>query len=104
MAWRENKETLAAAVQRVEAALRNEKDRIRAEIHAYPPPIPACDAQFNYLLEKRDRVSAELARLHAISVGSQSTTEQADTLSEFVATSQCLDHTIKSAASALLHS
>ncbi len=39
-----------------------EKARIAAEIRSYPAPIPGCDAQFNYLLERRaeiDRVLAE---------------------------------------------
>lgn len=35
----------------------------KAEIQAYPAPIPACDAQFNYLLERRRMLAGELARL-----------------------------------------
>lgn len=49
-------------------------DRLRAEIEAllaetnaairsYPPPIPACDAQFNHLLELRQGLPGELLRL-----------------------------------------
>jgi len=40
------------------------RGRISEEIRSYPTPIPACDAQFNHLLETRDRVSQELARLN----------------------------------------
>ena len=40
-----------------------ERIRLNAEIGTYPGPIPACDAQFNYLLEKRTRLSAELHRV-----------------------------------------
>ncbi|MEZ4715595.1 MAG: hypothetical protein R2851_05830 [Caldilineaceae bacterium] len=50
--------------QRVEGALRSGK-RIRREISAYPPPIPACDAQFNYLLEQRNQVAQELSAVTA---------------------------------------
>jgi hypothetical protein len=39
---------------------------ILAEIRSYPPPIPACDQQFNYLLEQRDRITAELDRLASL--------------------------------------
>ncbi len=39
------------------------KDSVADEIRNYPPPIPACDAQFNYLLEQRRLLSLELARL-----------------------------------------
>lgn len=35
------------------------------QIQAYPAPIPACDAQFNHLLELRRLLPLELARLEA---------------------------------------
>jgi len=44
-------------------ALEKELARTYEEISSYPPPIPACDEQFNYLLEKRDQLLRELARL-----------------------------------------
>ncbi len=50
-------------------ALRARLERMQeagaAEINAAPPPIPACDAQFDYLLERRAALSAALARLDA---------------------------------------
>jgi hypothetical protein len=49
--------------QREIAALEVERDRVREAIASYPPPIPACDEQFNHLLEERDRISRELSRL-----------------------------------------
>ena len=45
-------EELAREIQRALMALNR-------EIGAYPPPIPACDAQFNFLLDKRRRLSRE---------------------------------------------
>jgi hypothetical protein len=42
---------VARATEKIETALRVEKERISQEIRAYPSPIPACDAQFNCLLE-----------------------------------------------------
>jgi hypothetical protein len=38
------------------AALRETLARLDAEIRAYPTPIPRCDAQFNHLIEERDRI------------------------------------------------
>lgn len=37
--------------------------RVRDEIRNYPAPIPACDAQFNGLLEEREALSSELSRV-----------------------------------------
>jgi hypothetical protein len=39
------------------------KTSVVEEIRGYPPPIPACDAQFNRLLELRQLLPQELARL-----------------------------------------
>jgi len=35
------------------------------QIRAYPKPIPRCDAQFNYLYEQRNRLSAALDQANA---------------------------------------
>ena len=43
--------------------LQEEIRRVHDEIRNYPAPIPACDVQFNYLLEEREALSAELARV-----------------------------------------
>jgi len=40
--------------------LQEMRDRIYEEIRIYPSPIPACDVQFNHLLEERTRLSKEL--------------------------------------------
>jgi hypothetical protein len=58
----------------IRTALEEEQKRIFQEIGSYPPPIPACDEQFNHLLEKRDRVSRELARLRRAASGPRSLT------------------------------
>ena len=44
--------------QRLESLQRT----VASQIESYPQPIPACDEQFNYLLELRRLVPAELAR------------------------------------------
>ena len=40
--------------------LEQQRVRIQEEIANYPPPITACDAQFNHLLEQRSRIAREL--------------------------------------------
>lgn len=49
--------------QEIREYLRALKKPIDVEIRAYPPPIPACDAHFNHLLEQRNGLSRELVRL-----------------------------------------
>ncbi len=48
------------------ARLEQTQEAVAAEIRAYPPPIPACDAQFNHLLARRAVLSKALARLDAV--------------------------------------
>ncbi len=52
-------EDLAQAIQGALLALNR-------EIRAYPPPIPACDAQFNFLLEKRRRLSQDSRQIQRL--------------------------------------
>ncbi len=47
------------------ARLEHMQEAVAAEIRTYPPPIPACDAQYNHLLARREALSAALARLDA---------------------------------------
>jgi hypothetical protein len=49
--------------QEARARLETRKAELDEEIAAYPAPIPACDAQFNHLLELRAGLAAELKRL-----------------------------------------
>jgi hypothetical protein len=45
------------------------REAVAAEIRAYPAPIPACDAQYNHLLERRTALAAALASLGAAREG-----------------------------------
>ncbi len=49
---------------------------VAAEIRAYPAPIPACDAQYNHLLERRTALAAALASLDATRETGAATAEQ----------------------------
>lgn len=64
------------ATEQIRAQLEQEKRRINEEINNYPAPIPACDAQFNYLLEERARIFQELSHLDALLKKNQVVTEQ----------------------------
>lgn len=59
----------------LQARLEHMQEAVAAEIRTYPPPIPACDAPYNHLLERRAALSAALARLDAAREGGSSTLE-----------------------------
>jgi len=50
---------------RLRQHLESKRRPIQDEIRRYPPPIPACDAHFNHLLDQRSLLSRELMRLDA---------------------------------------
>ena len=51
------------------------REAVAAEIRAYPAPIPACDAQYNHLLERRAALNEARARLDAAREGGVATAE-----------------------------
>ncbi len=67
------------------------KDTVAEEIRSYPPPIPACDAQFNRLLELRRLLPQDLARLD------RAANDKSITIEDFIRSSPC-----EAALSALL--
>lgn len=67
--------------------LEREKRRINEEINNYPPPIPACDAQYNYLLEERGQIFQEISRLEALNRGNLTPEERMNAIIEFVLSS-----------------
>jgi hypothetical protein len=58
--------------------------KLNEEIAAYPPPIPACDAQFNHLLEQRSGIGRELKRLEEMTQAGGGSGADMAALSRFV--------------------
>lgn len=71
-----------------------EMSRVRDEISQYPAPIPACDAQFNYLLKVRDALSSELARVREL-MGQDTCENSRTSIEAFLNSSTCLGDTAK---------
>ncbi len=67
------------------------KETVAGELRNYPPPIPACDGQFNRLLELRRLLPRELARLDLAA------NDRSITIEDFIHSSPC-----EAALSALL--
>lgn len=65
--------------------LRGIQRSLNGEIRGYPTPIPRCDAQFNHLLEQRDRLQRALERIEAAADRSLARAERVALLEEFAA-------------------
>lgn len=85
--------SLDAMGQTIKEHLKKKKSQISEEILHYPPPIPACDVQFNYLLEERARLAQALKRLDTLSQAHLSSQERLQRIREFILSSPELDET-----------
>jgi hypothetical protein len=79
---------MASIRQHLCAYLESEKRCIVAEIRSYPPPIPACDVQFNYLLDERTRIFQELGRVEALPQMNLAPNEYLAWVEEFILSSR----------------
>jgi hypothetical protein len=82
---------IQCAWDRIRAQLETEKARIYEVIVNYPPPIAACDQQFNYLLEERTRISRELDRLNKSSTANLPIEDSIKLIDEFIRSSSYVD-------------
>lgn len=71
----------------IRARLKEQKSRILSEMRGYPPPITACDAQFNHLLEQSDAIRAELRSYEELTAGGAEDEEARQALEEFIRSS-----------------
>jgi hypothetical protein len=78
--------------QEIGIYLEMEKKRIFDEILSYPPPIPACDVQFNFLLEERAKISQELRRMREIS---ENDANRIQSIREFIESCKYFDNELK---------
>jgi hypothetical protein len=86
---------LAAIWQQIQHHLEVEKERIVEEIASYPPPIRACDAQFNGLLEERAAILEELWEVKGILKRSPTFDEHIELLNAFILSSRYLKGEIR---------
>jgi len=71
--------------------LESRKHQIDEEIKHYPPPITACDRQFDYLLEQRRTVSLEIEQLQALRDDNPAQPEAGTIIDRFLDASMALD-------------
>jgi len=78
----------------IRTQLENQKARIYEEIGHYPPPIAACDQQFNHLLEEQTRILGELARLNEAENNNLTADDPIQVLTDFIKSSPYIDSEI----------
>jgi hypothetical protein len=87
----------------LEDHLESVRRSILAEIREYPPPIAACDQQFNYLLEQRDSVAGELNRLASMRHNDAPGGADLEALRDFIRESPCIAAELKAQLVQQLH-
>lgn len=70
--------------EQVRSLLDDQKAQINQAIREYPLPITACDDQFNYLLEKRSKITQELGRFNRLYDGYASVAKGTKELEDFI--------------------
>ncbi len=71
--------------------LQKVKNHINKEIGNYPSPIPACDVQFNYLLEERSEIFVALKQVDDLLTKCQTETIEIETIEELINASNQID-------------
>jgi hypothetical protein len=80
---------------RIRTHLENARAKIYEEIRNYPRPVPACDQQFNYLLEERARIGRELDRMAEAAGESLRRDNPIDVIDDFINTSNYIDKNVR---------
>lgn len=86
----------------VQQHLEKEMRRVNDEIRNYPAPIPACDAQFNYLLEEREALSSELIRVRESMKESSDSEDARSVIDAFLSVSTYVGDSVKREIRALI--
>ncbi len=90
-----NQPKMESVWEELRGYLEKKKRQIGAEILHYPPPIPACDAQFNFLLEERTRIAQEIGRLENLAQESRTHPNPLQLIEAFVVSSTDMDDQVK---------
>jgi chorismate mutase len=83
--------SMESVLKRMRGHLESERRRVNEDIRKYPTPIPACDAQFNYLLEERAKIAEELDRLKALAEEVLTRRARFEGIGEFITSSNYIN-------------
>ncbi len=77
-------ESVSLRGEQLRQELLQARARVLEEIRAFPPVIPGCDEQFNFLLEQRDALGRDLGRLEDILAAETGEREKAQRLADYL--------------------
>jgi hypothetical protein len=80
---------------RIRTHLETKRAQILEDIVNYPPPIPACDQHYNYLLEQRVHLAQELRRLHMLLQDRSASQDELKLIDEFLTASPYIQEEAK---------
>jgi len=83
-------EAIQSVWNEIRTELEQEKARLYEQIGHYPPPIAACDQQFNALLDKQTRILRALAGLNEAENESLTAADPLKVVDEFMGSSAYL--------------
>jgi hypothetical protein len=81
--------------KQIRAHIEAERQKIHQEIKNYPRPIPACDLQFNHLLEKRAGICQDLDRMDEAARARAETDDTLTLLAELIRSFSCIGPEMK---------
>ncbi|HLJ91554.1 MAG TPA: hypothetical protein VKU02_00040 [Gemmataceae bacterium] len=93
---------LESVCTRLRVHLEEERQRVREAIREYPRPIPACDVQFNHLLEERAGIGQELERIQEIAETSRRGGDAGSLLAAFLCSRGAVDRDLKEQLKSIL--
>jgi hypothetical protein len=88
-------ERLTSAWNTIRESLAAKQNQIYDDIANYPPPIPACDQHFNYLLEQRTGIAQELRRQKTLAEQCLTSSHPVALIREFMTSSHYLSRETK---------
>jgi len=100
---RTKQDVMESAWNDIKMRLEARKAQIFSEIRNYPPPITACDEQFDHLLAEQERVSRALRRLDKLATKRPPHGNPANLVEEFLAATDSLEAETKQQLKASLN-
>jgi hypothetical protein len=95
-------ELVKSAWARIRTCLEDRRHQLHEEIRSYPRPIPACDQQFNYLLEERAQTAEELDRMDEACAECLARGGALERIEEFIRSCRYLDEKARQAVGSLM--